>query len=118
MAFKVAASQAYKKGLVEAQPVLLEPINHIEVTIPEEYMGDVIGDINKKRGKVLGMEAEVDMQKVVAEMPQAEMFKYATDLRSMTRGIGSFTSKFARYEEVPSTEAAKIIEAAKHRMEE
>jgi elongation factor G len=118
MAFKVAASQAYKKGLAEAQPVLLEPINHIEVTIPEEYMGDVIGDINKKRGKVLGMDAEVDMQKVVAEVPQAEMFKYATDLRSMTRGIGSFTSKFARYEEVPAAEAGKIIEAAKHKMEE
>jgi elongation factor G len=109
---------AYKKGLSEAQPVLLEPVNHVEVSIPEDYMGDVIGDINKKRGKVLGMESDGDMQKVVAELPQSEMFKYATDLRSMTRGIGSFTSKFARYEEVPAVEAEKIIDAAKHRIEE
>lgn len=118
MAFKVAASMAYKKGLMEAQPMLLEPVNHVEVSIPEDYMGDVIGDINKKRGRVLGMESDGEMQKVVAELPQAEMFKYATDLRSMTRGIGSFTSKFARYEEVPAGEAEKIIEAAKHRVEE
>ena len=118
MAFKVAASLAYKKGLAEAQSLLLEPVNHVEVIIPEEYMGDVIGDINKKRGRVLGMEAEGGMQKVAAEVPMAEMFKYATDLRSMTRGIGSFTSKFERYEEVPVAEAEKIIEASKHRMEE
>jgi len=109
---------AYKKGLMEAQPVLLEPVYHVEVSIPEEYMGDVIGDINKKRGRVLGMESDGDMQKVVAEVPMAEMFKYATDLRSMTRGIGSFTSKFERYEEVPAVEAEKIIEAAKHKMED
>jgi elongation factor G len=118
MAFKVAASMAYKKGLMEAQPVLLEPVYHVEVSIPEEYMGDIIGDINKKRGRVLGMEADGDMQKVMAEVPMAEMFKYATDLRSMTRGIGSFVSKFERYEEVPAVEAEKIIEAAKHKVEE
>jgi elongation factor G len=118
MAFKVAASLAYKKGLADAQPVLLEPVNHVEVFVPEEYMGDIIGDINKKRGRVLGMEAENGMQKVVAEVPLAEIFKYATDLRSMTRGIGSFTSRFERYEEVPATEVDKIIAASKRKEEE
>lgn len=113
MAFKVAASLAYKKGLQEASPVLLEPIMHVEVLVPDEYMGDVIGDINKKRGKVLGMEPQDGVQKVIAEVPQAEMFSYATDLRSMTQARGSFDMWFERYEDVPSLEASKIIEVAK-----
>lgn len=113
MAFKVAASLAYKKGLADAQPVLLEPVMHVEVIVPEDYMGDVIGDINKKRGKVLGMEPDGKNQRVIAEVPQAEMFKYATDLRSMTQARGIFTMKLERYEEVPPTEAEKIIEKAK-----
>ena len=113
MAFKVAASLAYKKGLVDAQSILLEPIMHVEVIVPEDYMGDVIGDINKKRGRVLGMEQDAKSQRVIAEVPQAEMFKYATDLRSMTQARGSFTMKFERYEEVPPTESEKIIEKAK-----
>ena len=113
MAFKVAASLAYKKGLVDAQSVLLEPVMHVEVIVPEDYMGDVIGDINKKRGRVLGMEQDGKNQRVIAEVPQAEMFKYATDLRSMTQARGSFTMKFERYEEVPPTESEKIIEKAK-----
>lgn len=113
MAFKVAASLAYKKGLVDAQSVLLEPVMHVEVIVPEDYMGDVIGDINKKRGRVLGMEQDGKNERVIAEVPQAEMFKYATDLRSMTQARGSFTMKFERYEEVPPTESEKIIEKAK-----
>ncbi|MDF2882429.1 MAG: fusA [Clostridiaceae bacterium] len=113
MAFKVAASLAYKKGLVDAQSILLEPVMHVEVIVPEDYMGDVIGDINKKRGRVLGMEPDAKNQRVIAEVPQAEMFKYATDLRSMTQARGSFTMKFERYEEVPPTESGKIIEKAK-----
>ncbi len=113
MAFKVAASLAYKKGLADAQSILLEPIMHVEVIVPEDYMGDVIGDINKKRGRVLGMEQDAKSQRVIAEVPQAEMFKYATDLRSMTQARGSFTMKFERYEEVPPTESEKIIEKAK-----
>jgi len=113
MAFKVAASLAYKKGLLEAQPILLEPIMHVEVTVPEYYMGDVIGDINKKRGRVLGMEPCSDKQKIIAEVPQSEMFKYATDLRSMTQARGNFIMNFERYEEVPSTEVDKIIEECK-----
>lgn len=110
MAFKVAASLAYKKGMQEANPVLLEPIMHVEVTVPDEYMGDVIGDLNKKRGRVLGMNPENGQQVVVAEVPQAEMFKYATDLRSMTQARGSFTMRFERYEEVPVNISGKIIE--------
>ncbi len=118
MAFKVAASLAYKKGLESAQAVLLEPIMHVEVSIPDEYMGDIIGDINKKRGRVLGMEPEDGEQKVIAEVPQSEIFKYATDLKSMTHARGSFKMYFERYEEVPPTEAQKIIETAKKDREE
>ncbi len=113
MAFKVASSLAYKKGLVEAQPILLEPIMHVEVIVPEYYMGDIIGDITKKRGRVLGMESDEDKQRIIAEIPQAEMFKYATDLRSMTQARGNFVMKFQRYEEVPTIEVDKIIEEAK-----
>ena len=118
MAFKVAASLAYKKGLQTADPILLEPIMHVEVKVPDDYMGDVMGDINKKRGRVLGMEPEDGYQKIIAEIPQAEMFKYATDLKSMTQARGFFEMRFERYEEVPAGEAAKIIENAKKLKEE
>lgn len=119
MAFKVAASLAYKKGMKEAEPVLLEPIMHVEVTVPDEYMGDIIGDLNKKRGRVLGMEPKNGLQVVIAEVPQAELFKYATDLRSMTQARGSFKMNFERYEEVPANISTKIIEeAAKSASEE
>lgn len=118
MAFKIAASLAYKKGLEIAKPVLLEPIMSVEVLIPDEYMGDVMGDINKKRGRVIGMEQEDKLQKVIAEIPMAEMFNYATDLRSMTQARGNYTSKFARYDEVPSIEVGKILEEAKRLKEE
>lgn len=118
MAFKVAASLAYKKGLQAAEPILLEPILHVEVKVPDDYMGDVIGDINKKRGRVLGMEQEGGFQKIVAEIPQAEMFKYATDLRSITQARGTFEMRFERYEEVPHSEAEKIIENASRKVEE
>jgi elongation factor G len=113
MAFKVAASLAYKKGLEAAEPVLLEPIMHMEVLVPDEYMGDIIGDINKKRGRVLGMDPVDGLQKIMAEVPQSELFKYATDLRSLTQARGSFSAAFERYEEVPPVEAAKIIQNAK-----
>ena len=112
MAFKVAASIAYKKGVQEAQPTLLEPIMHVEIEVPDEYMGDVIGDINKKRGRVLGMEALKGKQKIMAEAPMAELFKYATDLKSITGARGSFEMKFQRYEEIPQNEAEKIIKQA------
>jgi elongation factor G len=113
MAFKVAASMAYKKGLNMSEPVLLEPIMHVEVLSPEEYMGDIIGDINKKRGRVLGMIPEGKIQKVICEIPQAEIFNYTNDLKSITQGRGTFSMKFEKYEEVPDLEAEKIINSAK-----
>ncbi len=117
MAFKTAARIAFKK-LIDASPVLLEPIYHVEVLVPDEYMGDVIGDMNKRRGRIAGMNQVDGQQQVVAEVPQAEMFKYATDLRSMTQARGSFTMRFERYEEVPASDAKKIIESAKREEEE
>ena len=114
MAFKIAASLAFKKGMEQAHPVLLEPIMKIEVRIPESYMGDVMGDLNKRRGKVLGMEMLEDgTQLVIGEAPHSELFEYAIDLRSMTQARGDFTMEFDRYEEVPANIAEKIIEESK-----
>jgi elongation factor G len=113
MAFKIAANLAYREGLPKASPVLLEPISRVEVLVPENYMGDVIGDLNKRRGRILGMNPVGNgMQQVIAEVPDAEMYKYATDLRSITQGRGSYTMKFERYEEVPPNIAEKIIAEA------
>lgn len=109
MAFKIAASLAFKKGFQEASPILLEPIMRVEVTIPDEYMGDVMGDMNKRRGKILGMEQlETGEQKVIAEAPHMELFEYSIDLRSMTAARGSFTMEFERYEEAPEFVAQKL----------
>ena len=119
MAFKIAASLAFKKGIVEAKPCLLEPIMRLEILVPDDYMGDVMGDMNKRRGKILGMEPLADGgQKLLAEAPQAELFDYAIGLRAMTQGRGSFTMKFDKYEEVPAQLAQKIIEAHKAEEEE
>ncbi len=110
MAFKIAASLAFKKGIVEAKPCLLEPVMHLEIFVQDEYMGDVMGDMNKRRGKILGMEPQASGgQKLVAEAPQAELFDYAVALRSMTQARGYFTMSFERYEEVPAHLAEKII---------
>ena len=102
VSFKMAASLAFKKGIAEANPILLEPIMRVEVTVPDEYMGDVMGDMNKRRGRILGMDQHAGEQLIMAEAPQAEMFEYAIDLRAMTQGRGSFTMEFERYEEVPA----------------
>ncbi len=113
MAFKIAASLAFKKGIKEANPILLEPIMNVEITIPENYMGDIMGDMNKRRGRILGMEPqEGGIQLVKAEAPQSEMFKYAIDLKSMTQARGNFTMEFTRYDQVPSNLAEKIIAEA------
>lgn len=110
MAFKLAASIAFKKGIEEAKPILLEPIMKLRIVVPDEYMGDVMGDINKKRGRILGMEPTDNGKQVIyANAPQAETFKYAIDLRSMTQGRGYFEMDLDRYEEVPSQLAQKII---------
>ncbi|WP_068457364.1 elongation factor G [Aedoeadaptatus pacaensis] len=114
VSFKMAASIAFKKGIAEANPVLLEPIMAVEVAVPDEYMGDVMGDMNKRRGRILGMDQQPGGgQLIMAEAPQAEMYEYAIDLRAMTQGRGSFTMEFVRYEEVPAQLAEEIIEKAK-----
>nr|WP_204305166.1 elongation factor G [Desulfurobacterium thermolithotrophum] len=109
MAFKIAGSIAFKEGAKKANPVLLEPIMEVEVTTPEEFMGDVIGDLNKRRGRVQGMEARGNAQVIRALVPLAEMFGYATDLRSMTQGRATYIMKFSHYEEVPPQVAEQII---------
>jgi elongation factor G len=118
MAFKVAGSLAFKKGTALADPILLEPIYDLEVIVPKEYMGDIIGDLNSKRGKIIGMdETRKGKQIIRAQVPQAEMFRYSIDLRSITQGRGTFTMKFSHYEEVPPQIAQDIIEKAKKESE-
>ena len=121
MAFQTAAGIAYKEGLPTAGPTLLEPIGELKVFIPDANMGDVIGDLNKRRGRVMGMNPDPDnrgWQIVEAEVPMGEMSSYAIDLRSMSQGRGSYSLKFVRYEEVPQINQAKIIEDAKKADEE
>jgi elongation factor G len=109
MAFKVAASQALKRAFTDANPTLLEPILEVEVVVPDEYMGDVMGQITSKRGHVLGMDSSNGMQLMRAQVPQAEMFHYATELRSITQGRGRFSWKLDHYAEVPHNVADKVI---------
>ncbi|MGI6435969.1 MAG: elongation factor G [Syntrophomonadaceae bacterium] len=118
MAFKLAARLAYKKGLESAKPVLLEPIVNVEVEIPEANMGDIIGDLNSKRGRVMGMEPAGKKQLIKAQVPLGEMAKYTIDLKSMTQGRGKFRMEFSHYEEVPAQNAEKIIEKAKKERED
>jgi elongation factor G len=118
MAFKVAASMGFKKAFMEAKPVILEPIYELTIKVPEEYMGDVMGDISSRRGKIMGMDSEGKFQLIRARVPLAELYKYSTALRSMTAGRGIHTRKFAFYEEVPAEFAKKIIEQAKIEKEE
>lgn len=117
MAFKIAASLAFKKGIVEANPVLLEPIMKLEITVPDDNMGDIMGDMNKRRGRILGSEPmSSGDQKIFAEAPQSELFDYAVTVRSMTQGRGSYFMEFERYDQVPGNIAEKII--ADHKAEE
>lgn len=109
IAFKIAASMAFKKGIQEAHPIMLEPIMNVEVVVPEEMMGDVIGDLNSRRGKIQGMESTGRLQKIKASVPQTEMYKYSTQLRSITQGRGTFTQSFSHYEEIPKEIAEKVI---------
>ncbi|MFW6335274.1 MAG: elongation factor G [Desulfosalsimonas sp.] len=118
MAFKIAGSLAFKKAMEKAEPVLLEPIMEIEVVTPEEYMGDIMGDLNSRRGRVLGMESRGKNQVVRALVPHAEVLTYAPDLRSMTGGRGMFTLKFSHYDEVPSQIAQKVIEELRSQQEQ
>ena len=113
MAFKIAGSMAFKDGAKRAKPVLLEPIMSLEVTVPEEYMGDVIGDINSRRGRIQAVRPRSAAQIITAEAPLSEMFGYATDLRSLTQGRATFTMQFARYEEAPRNVAEQIVAKVK-----
>ena len=114
MAFKLAAILAYKEAMPKANPTLLEPIGALAVSVPEAYVGDVMGDLSKRRGRPMGMNPDADGNTVIeAEVPMAEMASYAIDLRAMTQARGSFTLEFVRYEEVPKQNQAKIIADAK-----
>ena len=118
MAFKLAARLSFKKGILDAGPILLEPIMNVEVTVPEDYLGDVMGDFNSRRGRILGIDSKGHQQIVKAQAPLAEMFRYAIILRSMTSGRGSFTMEYDHYEEVPAEITKKVVAAHKQEEEE
>ena len=117
MAFKLAAILAFKKGAEQANPTLMEPIVEAEIKVPEAFMGDVIGDINTKRGKVLGMEPDGKFQVIRAQVPQSEMMRYTIDLKTMTQGRGTFTTKFIGYEEVPGRLCDSLVAKLKVQQE-
>ena len=112
VAFKVAGSMAFKEGARKAKPVLLEPVMSVEAVTPKDYLGDVTGDLNRRRGIVLGMEESVSGNIIKAEVPLAEMFGYATDLRSMTQGRATYTMEFQKYSEIPSSIAEELTQKA------
>jgi elongation factor G len=113
MAFKVAGSMAFKNAMQKAGPVLLEPVFAVEVVTPEEYMGDVIGDLNSRRGRIEGMEPRGNAQVITARVPLSEMFGYATSMRSMTQGRATYSMQFSRYDEVPKSLADEIVAGTK-----
>jgi elongation factor G len=116
LAFKIAASLGFKEAVKRASPVLLEPLMKVEVVVPEEYMGDVLGDLNARRGKVVGLEKRGSTQIIRVNVPLAEMFGYATDLRSRTQGRASYTMHFLRYEQAPPAIAEEVIARVQGRM--
>ena len=118
MAFKMAASIAYKNGVSTAGPALLEPIGQLKVVAPDTYTGDIIGDLNKRRGRIMGMNPIDGGQEIEAEVPMSEMYDFTTTLRSMTQGRGSFSLEFQRYEMLPNNLEAEVIEDAKIFMED
>lgn len=118
MAFKLAAHLAYKSAIPQASPVILEPISEVKIWVPEASLGDIMSDLNKRRGRIMGIEPKAEMQVVSAEVPTSELSRYATDLRSMTQGRAWFGSKFVRYEQAPDTVVTKVIADAKARSEE
>ncbi len=111
MAFKMATTVAFKEGMTKAKPTLLEPIAHVEITVPEVYTGDIMGDMKKRRGRMIGMEVKGRKQMIIAEIPLSELYTYATDVRSMTQGRGEVSYHFERYEEAPSDIQDKVIQA-------
>jgi elongation factor G len=115
MAFKIAASMGFRNAVEKAKPVLLEPIMNMEVSVPDECMGDVIGDLNSRRGKVVGMETKGHTQVIKSKVPMAEVLKYAADLRAITSGRGEFHLEFAHYEEMPAHLAERVVKEASAR---
>ncbi len=113
IAFKMATKMAFKEGMSQASPVLLEPIMKVEVSTPDEYMGDVMGDLNSRRGRILGMETKGSAQIVKAEVPLGNMFGYATELRSMTKGRASYAMEFECYREAPKSIQDEIVASKK-----
>jgi elongation factor G len=109
IAFKIAASMGFRKVMQDAKPILLEPIVNLEITVPDDCMGDVIGDLNGRRGRVLGMEPKINYQLINAQVPMAEVLKYASDLTSITGGRGTFTMEFSHYDELPSQQSDQVI---------
>jgi elongation factor G len=118
LSFELAGSKAFKEGMSKAKPILLEPICSLEVTVPSEYMGAITGDLNSKRGRIMGMEPLGELQKIKAHVPIAEMLRYCTELRSLTGGRGSFEMEFASYEELPGVLVQKVVAQYQARKEE
>jgi elongation factor G len=118
IAFKIAGARAFREAMMAAKPVLLEPIMTVKVMIPDQFMGDITGDLNHRRGRILGFATEDGMQVITADVPQAEMFQYSSQIRSITGGQGSFEMEFSRYETVPANVAQKIVAAAEKEKEE
>ncbi|UCD84589.1 MAG: elongation factor G, partial [Deltaproteobacteria bacterium] len=118
MAFKIAGALGFKKGFNQADPVLLEPIMSVEISVPDEYTGDVIGDLNSRRGKVIGVEPKEGIQIIKSQVPMSEVLRYEPDLRSMTQGRGAFTMQLSHYEELPSHISEKVIAASKTKEEQ
>jgi elongation factor G len=118
MAFKIAGSMAFKKAMEDAAPPILEPVMNIEIVAPDEYMGDIMGDLNSRRGKVLGIDSQGSSQVIKAQVPMAEMLTYATTLKSITGDRGSYTMEFSHYDEIPAHIQQKIIAQAKTTKEE
>ena len=118
VAFKIAGSLGFKKGVIDCRPILLEPIMIMDIVVPSNFVGDIMGDINSKRGKILGIDADDNNQNIRAEVPMSEVLNYAADINSMTSGRGVFSMEFNHYDDVPEHLKAKIIEMAKENNKE
>jgi elongation factor G len=118
MAFKIAGSMGFKKGMPDCRPVLLEPVMIMDIVVPSEFVGDIMGDLNSKRGKIMGIDADVDNQNIRAQVPMAEVLNYSADINSMTSGRGVFSMEFDHYDDVPEHLKAKIIENAQRQRDE